>query len=440
MSLAAASHAAALCRPTVSGTSRSRPAAFASCEQHRGRLDAPGVASVAPASTVRLARGRRGRPSTTVTRAHVGDPEWFANQALAAGVILAGFVATGGLEELGLGSSPSDGSEDGPGEPCSYCEGTGRTECQCTRWSDDGEGCASCGYTGVSICPACRGGGRAVRVTLEIPVETEEQTKEQLRQRDEQRRFVNGSRRFVNGSSRGFKLPGVAVHASTTLEPDSLPRSWGAAADAAAGAEKSGGAGSNGSNGDDDPASSKDDDFYAQSGEAIRTLREDYPDLLDRQLTWGIYRDDVGLVDNTGEWHDRGHVVASGIGEYKRTHKWLRTAASILFSHVEVNVVRIWSPLGSSGVRTIKVRWSITAKLRLVGNLTEDCHFDGISEYKLDRAGFIYQHSFTDLDWDVAQMKDRIAALSFGQMRQREPQLGSGQWFKGIVPEGWWNH
>ena len=89
-------------------------------------------------------------------------------------------------------------------------------------------------------------------------------------------------------------------------------------------------------------------------------------------------------------------------------------------------------------MRAIKVRWSITAKLRLVGNLTEDCHFDGISEYKLDRAGFIYQHSFTDLDWYVAQMKDRIAALSFGQMRQREPQLGSWQWFKDLVPDGWW--
>ena len=430
MSLAAASHAAALCRPTVSGTSRSRPAAFASCEQHRGRLDAPGVASVAPASTVRLARGRRGRPSTTVTRAHVGDPEWFANQALAAGVILAGFVATGGLEELGLGSSPSDGSEDEPGEPCSYCEGTGRTECQCTRWSDDGEGCASCGYTGVSICPACRGGGRAVRVTLEIPVETEEQTSEQLRKRDE-------LRRFVNGSSRGFKLPGVAVHASTTLEPDSLPRSWGAAAaDAAARAEKSGAPGPTATR----PGFVQGRRLLRSVGRGDPDVEEDYPDLLDRQLTWGIYETAVGLVDNTGEWHDRGHVVASGIGEYKRTHKWLRTAASILFSHVEVNVVRIWSPLGSFGVRTIKVRWSITAKLRLVGNLTEDCHFDGISEYKLDRAGFIYQHSFTDLDWDVAQMKDRIAALSFGQMRQREPQLGSGQWFKDIVPEGWWNN
>ena len=101
MSLAAASHAAALCRPTVSGTSRSRPAAFASCEQHRGRLDAPGVASVAPASTVRLARGRRGRPSTTVTRAHVGDPEWFANQALAATVVVTLiFIFLSGINHL----------------------------------------------------------------------------------------------------------------------------------------------------------------------------------------------------------------------------------------------------------------------------------------------------------------------------------------------------
>ena len=37
---------------------------------------------------------------------------------------------------------------------------------------------------------------------------------------------------------------------------------------------------------------------------------------------------------------------------------------------------------------------------------------DGISEYKLDNRGFIYQHTITDLDWDVAQMRDRIAALS----------------------------
>ena len=60
-----------------------------------------------------------------------------------------------------------------------------------------------------------------------------------------------------------------------------------------------------------------------------------------------------------------------------------------------------------------------------------------ISEYKLDTRGFIYQHTITDLDWDLAQMRDRIAELSnvLGQ-RAREPQLGSGQWFRDLVP-GW---
>jgi hypothetical protein len=81
------------------------------------------------------------------------------------------------------------------------------------------------------------------------------------------------------------------------------------------------------------------------------------------------------------------------------------------------------------------VRWCIKARLRIVGGLTEEAHFDGISEYKLDKRGFIYQHTITDLDWDVAQMRDRIAELSnvLGQ-RAREPQLGSGQWFKDLVP------
>ena len=50
---------------------------------------------------------------------------------------------------------------------------------------------------------------------------------------------------------------------------------------------------------DDDPSSSKDDDFYAQSGEAIRVLREDYPSLLTKEPRWSIYREDIGLYDET---------------------------------------------------------------------------------------------------------------------------------------------
>ena len=35
-------------------------------------------------------------------------------------------------------------------------------------------------------------------------------------------------------------------------------------------------------------------------------------------------------------------------------------------------------------------------------------------------------------------MRDRIAALSNILAQQsREPQLGSGQWFENLVPEGW---
>ena len=113
---------------------------------------------------------RAARFPSHACRAHIGDADWIAQQAGAAAVILGGFVVTGGLEDLGI--APGRGSDDrnedleDPNEPCSMCEGTGRTECSCTRWSDDGEGCSSCGYTGVRVCPACRGGGRAVRVTL----------------------------------------------------------------------------------------------------------------------------------------------------------------------------------------------------------------------------------------------------------------------------------
>mmetsp|Transcript_9583 Transcript_9583/g.22772 ORF Transcript_9583/g.22772 Transcript_9583/m.22772 type:complete len:473 (-) Transcript_9583:78-1496(-) len=421
-----------------------------------------------------LANRRAARFPSHACHAHIGDADWIAQQAGAAAVILGGFVVTGGLEDLGI--APGRGSDDrnedleDPNEPCSMCEGTGRTECSCTRWSDDGEGCSSCGYTGVRVCPACRGGGRAVRVTLEIPVEPDP---EPGRMRDDRTGFEEFE--LTRASTRAqiaplaFSAAAVArrpignerdaaegrvwggVDDDWELEGDDLARLLGSQLDAlslSAIAEpprnsstdgEGDGSFSSGNGSGDDPSGSKDDEFYAQSGEAIRTLREDYPQLLEKSLTWGIYREDIGLIDETQSFgRNPGHVVASGIKEYKRCQKWLRTAASILFSHSEVQVQRIWSPLGTSGTRTIKVRWSIIGKLRLVGSITEEAHVDGISEYKLDNRGFIYQHTFTDLDWDVAQLRERVAALSnvLGQ-RSRVPELGSGQWFRNLVPEGW---
>lgn len=433
MPLATAATASAACRPAFSGSTKPS-ASSANKARACGSRDCISSGRAALSAPRRSCRHRR---CDTAVRAsvHVGDPEWFANQALAAGVILGGFVATGGLDELKRGGERDFREE--PGEPCSMCEGTGRTECMCTRWSSDGEGCSSCGYTGVSICPACRGGGRAVRVTLEIPVEKDE--------------VSAGSRGSDRSNIELHTLPNysaaIAMPSSSTSSDEVERRSLARMLDETTRgadsfyvvAEPRSEPGGPGGEGGGDPSSSKDDDFYAQSGEAIRTLRDDYPDLLNKPMQWGIYREDVGLVDETESFgHMRGHVVASGIREYKRCHKWLRTAAAILFSKAEVNVSRIWSPLGTNGVRSIKVRWAIKAKLRIVGGITEEAHFDGISEYKLDNRGFIYQHTITDLDWDVAQMRDRVAALSNILAQQsREPQLGSGQWFENLVPEGW---
>ena len=462
------------------------------------------------------------RRGDVVTTAHVGDADWFVQQGVAAGVILGGFVVSGGLEQISGNDESPRGPED-PNEACPMCEGTGKTECACARWSDDGEGCASCGYTGIRICPACRGGGRAVRITVEIPVESDEVSARGV----DSSGFIASAANigpntgaldnvyaFATSLATPFPTDGIRGESSSpsssfrsldddessrgsNLDRESLLRLLGQmplssggiklrssfadlidienananifhedqngdiSRDESTGAARThayavvaepqsssggggggGGGGAGGPGGENekntDPASSKDDEFYAQSGEAIRTLREDYPLLLQKPLVTSIYRDDIGLIDETASFgHYEGHVIASGMVEYKRCHKWLRTAARILFSQSDVQVQRIWSPLGSSGLRTIKVRWSITGKLRLVGNLTEEAHFDGISEYRLDRGGFIYQHTLTDLDWDVAQMKERISALSNVLVSNKQPQLGSGQWFKGIVPEGW---
>lgn len=184
---------------------------------------------------------------------------------------------------------------------------------------------------------------------------------------------------------------------------------------------------------DDDPSSSKDDDFYAQSGEAIRVLREDYPYLLSKEPRWGIYRDDIGLVDETMTFSSPGKhgVMATNMHEYKRMFKLMRIVAAVLFSQSAIEVSRIWSPLGSSGVRTIRVRWSVRGKVRLVGSIgADEARFDGISEYKLDKKGFIYEHKITDLDWDVAQLRERVVSMMRAgtAQPQRYPPIGSGDW------------
>ena len=344
------------------------------------------------------ARARGGSTARRVDRAalpHAFETSWWVEQAATCGVILAAYGAM----------ATTRGGEDGDAEEeCPRCDGTGRTACSCTRWSDDGEGCGACGYTGLTVCPACRGGGRAVRVTVKIEVPTETDEAEAFERDRSGARWIEDAPAFTSSMN-------PVVMDST--EPRG-PR---------------GGSGGD----DDDPSSSKDDDFYAQSGEAIRVLREDYPSLLTKEPRWSIYREDIGLYDETmtfaGPGRDgRNGIMARNIGEYKRVFKIIRIIAAVLFSQSTMEVSRIWSPLGTSGLRTIRVRWSVRGKVRLVGSIgTDEARFDGISEYKLDSKGFIYEHKITDLDWDVAQLRERAVSMMRAAQGVRQP-IGSGDW------------
>jgi len=51
------------------------------------------------------------------------------------------------------------------------CQGSGTEACACTRWSADGEGCATCRGTSRSPCHACRGGGHRRPLLARLPVQ-----------------------------------------------------------------------------------------------------------------------------------------------------------------------------------------------------------------------------------------------------------------------------
>jgi hypothetical protein len=373
----------------------------------RGAVERAVIADRATTTTTTTTTTRARGTTRTRAMPHAGDAVWWAEQAATCGAILCAYARM-----------TRDG--DDADEACPKCEGSGRTACSCTRWSGDGEGCGSCGYTGVTACPACRGGGRAVRVTVKIEAPSE--TSEGGFERD--RSNATGSRATTTTTTtRARALRCVAVEGGTDYSVSTTP----AIVDSTESKGPSGG------RDEDGPSSSKDDDFYAQSGEAIRVLREDYPYLLTKEPRWTIYRDDIGLLDETMTFagpgrEGRNGVMATNMSEYKRVFKIIRIIAAVLFSQSTMEVSRIWSPLGSSGLRTIRVRWSVRGKVRLVGSIgADEARFDGISEYKLDSKGFIYEHKITDLDWDVAQLRERAVQMMRAAQGVQQP-IGSGDW------------
>ncbi|CAA3020249.1 Hypothetical predicted protein [Olea europaea subsp. europaea] len=141
--------------------------------------------------------------------------------------------------------------------------------------------------------------------------------------------------------------------------------------------------------------------YYVNTGYAIRTLREEFPELFYRELSFDIYRDDIVFKDPLN--------CFVGIENYKSIFWALRFHGRIFFRAVSVDIVSVWQPVENM----IMVRWSVHGILRVPWESRG--RFDGTSEYKLDKNGKIYEHRVHNIALNGPQ---KFQGLSVEQLIQ----------------------
>ncbi|KAJ7962485.1 NTF2-like domain containing protein [Quillaja saponaria] len=116
-------------------------------------------------------------------------------------------------------------------------------------------------------------------------------------------------------------------------------------------------------------------DYYLNMGYAIRTLREEFPEVFYKELSFDIYR--------------------------------------IFFKALCIDLVSVWQPVEN----TIMVRWTIHGVPRIPWESRG--RFDGTSIYKLDREGKIFEHRVDNIalnsppKFSVLGVEDLIKSLGY---------------------------
>lgn len=138
-------------------------------------------------------------------------------------------------------------------------------------------------------------------------------------------------------------------------------------------------------------------EFHVHFGQALRTLREDIPCFFSRPQNLEIFTDEVVFKDSIGPRLGLGPGIVYGKARYSR-HLWaLRLLASVAFSQCSVEVQRFWQ----RDDQTIAVRWVLQGSPRLLNAVTgTTARLDGISEFKFNSKGYIYQHTVDCINWD----------------------------------------
>ncbi|KAK9757879.1 hypothetical protein RND81_01G192600 [Saponaria officinalis] len=155
-------------------------------------------------------------------------------------------------------------------------------------------------------------------------------------------------------------------------------------------------------------ASKKDDqdkrEYYLNLGYAIRSLREEFPELFYREPRFDIYREDIVFKDPLNTF--------TGIENYKTVFWALRFHGRIFFKALWVDILSVWQPMEN----VILIRWTVHGIPRVPWESRG--RFDGLSEYKLDKNGKIYEHKVDNIalntlgKFKVVSVEELILSLS----------------------------
>lgn len=147
--------------------------------------------------------------------------------------------------------------------------------------------------------------------------------------------------------------------------------------------------------------------FEMQVGRAMDTLRDDYPDILVKDLDYSIYHSDLELIDPTG-------VHLHGVKNYENAIRLVHTMVGIFYCPDQSDIK--FRMCFDKARQNIRIHWNarVVPKAIFGGDKTT-LHLDGISIYELDRqSGNITQHRLERLvmnDNQVTPEQGIFAAL-----------------------------
>eukprot|EP00871_Galdieria_phlegrea_P005034 jgi/Galph1/5531/GphlegSOOS_G4107.1 len=155
-------------------------------------------------------------------------------------------------------------------------------------------------------------------------------------------------------------------------------------------------------------------DFYVNLGTVIETLRNDYLSMLETEIDYSVYDDDIILRDRV-----HGHFLQGK--EAYRTVLWLlRVHTHIVFRQAFMDVKSMYY---EDDTATIYLRWGIRAVPRLLPwDVNRQRYIDGLSIYRLNNNGWIQEHIVDNVLQTPIKLQSLVEnILNLGTVRLRSP-------------------